>query len=888
MRAVKPVRLCMLTRTLELGRQPHLIVSVIAMTPFSGERQVLGEIPMWKLFEERAGGVIVDECHSKPAGEVLVFGNFHAPGGAPVPVSFVGVDVTRGDKQLVSKKVAVIGDRFWSASVPSNPTPLGTLPIGWQHAFGGPNFAQNPLGKGLKPEGDGPWALPNLEDPEHLVKSQGDKPKPACFGPLDLGSVARRELAGNYGGDYLTTRFPGPAADMDPRFFHMAPEDQRITGFFQGGETFTVHNMHPDKPLLQGKLTSLQGRAFIERKRPNGEVVFEEVPLRADTVVLFPEDEAIVTVFRGMVPVTEDDSSDVLALVIAGEDESLPRPASHYLSVLRARTDREHHGALVSLKDEDLMPQREAGWGAARMPEDDMMQMTKIEGIMERRTRKLLERQREEQRAAIAAMGLDPDDLLPPPDMEAPPPLDDFDAMIAYVDKLTAKAEADRKNAEERVAKISEQARASFAAAGMDWDAEVEKALKASAGPPKFRAEQELERMREQCQLARNADMPWEDVEAMIAEPAYFAALKQQEQLLLDGYRAGAAFKHSAERLSSEESRPLREQVLAAHAAKKKLENFDLTGADLSGLDLSGVELPGALMEAADLSGTRLDGADLTRAVLVRAKLTGASLVGAKLDEASLGDTTFDGVDLSKATLRKAWLVRARLEEASLVDADLGEAICFEARFGKVDLSGANLEAVALHKADLRGGRFVGTRFKKTQVIACDWSGCDLSRAQFERSTWVGSQLDGADLSGADMKETAWAQGVSAKGANFFEANLVRCSLRDSSLVGANFTRATLSVCDMGNVDLTDGTLYECDARGSMFIRANLTRVNARGGSFMEAILKNSQLAGADFSKANLFRAMLSRARGDDQTRFTGANLDFVLKEPLYKEPPRG
>jgi uncharacterized protein YjbI with pentapeptide repeats len=44
----------------------------------------------------------------------------------------------------------------------------------------------------------------------------------------------------------------------------------------------------------------------------------------------------------------------------------------------------------------------------------------------------------------------------------------------------------------------------------------------------------------------------------------------------------------------------------------------------------------------------------------------------------------------------------------------------------------------------------------------------------------------------------------------------------------------------------------------------------------MDALMSKAKMAGADFRAANLYRADLLRARGDDKTRFTGANVALV------------
>ena len=883
MRTVKPMRLGVLHRVIELGRKPNLIVTVFAATTAATGKELLPEAALWKLVEKNLGtGVILDEGYSKPAGEILIHGSFHAPTGKPEAVSFVGVDVTQDGKKIVDKRLAIVGRREWRSGVPTAPEPLETLKLDWAHAFGGDDHPTNPGGRGMKPkDSKAPWLLPQIEDPKHLVSAPSDRPRPAGFGPIDLGAVERRELAGDYGGDYVETRFPGPAANMDPRFFHTAREDQRITGFFRGGERISFVNMHPTDARVEAMAPPLRGRAFVERGVGSGLV---EVPLRVDTIIAFPAERMVIAVHRGVVPVDEDDASDVSCLVIAGEDPSMPRPVEHYTGVVARRTNRDKFSALWAIHDEDLMPQREAGWGAARLPEDEHTAMTKTENLLGTKMSGARQRMLEEKRADLVNMGLDPDLYLPiGPTPEPPPPTDDVEGVIAYIEKLVARQDDEKAKVTARGAALQERAREEAKRAGMDWDAVMAQTKRDASGPPKLRVKAIRESMEAQIQLARNAGMPASDLEAMLHDPAFLRVSAEQEKTLLDGYRATAHHRDAAERLDRAASEAVRHRFLEARSAGKRPDDLDGTGADLSSLDLSGMDLDGALLECADLTDTVLDRTNLANAVLTRAKLDRTRFVNANLEGANLGDTTFSDVDLSGAKLKKAWLAKSRVEKASFARADLTEAFLLEASFGAVDFSGAILANVAFYKLDLTKARFARATLKKAQFVECDLSHADFTEAVLDGAVWLKTRAEAACLAGASMKQSAWPAEVTAPRIDLTGAHIERACFRGANLQRADFTRAALIQCDLGNADLTEAKLVETNAKGTMFIRANLTRASARGASFVEAILSNATLAGADFSKANLFRAILSRARGDDATRFTGANLETVLHEPRYE-----
>jgi len=124
---------------------------------------------------------------------------------------------------------------------------------------------------------------------------------------------------------------------------------------------------------------------------------------------------------------------------------------------------------------------------------------------------------------------------------------------------------------------------------------------------------------------------------------------------------------------------------------KKKLLEFNLSGADLSGADLSDANLSGANLRRANLSGADLSGADLSGADLSDADLSDADLSGADLSDANLRRANLSGADLSDANLSGANLSGADLSGADLSDADLSDADLSGADLSDANLSGANL-----------------------------------------------------------------------------------------------------------------------------------------------------------------------------------------------------
>src|SRR6185312_8236861 len=285
MKVIKPVKLPILTRNVERARKPELHIAAMLGFPLDTPRALLDEMSFWSTVADALGASgVVDEGFAKARGELLVAGSFFAPGGLPLPASYVRAKVGAADKRL-----AVIGDRLWRDHAATEPEPMASMPIDWAHAFGGPRFNRNPYGKGTEPLVTGGRAilLPNVEHYGALLRSPADRPEPAGFLLMDVTFAQRRARAGTYDQRWLDEHFPGLAPDAAPTFFNVAPEDQWIDGFFRGDEAFLVENMHPERPRIEGRLPGLVARCFVTQRTEEGEGFFE-IPLRWATVWLFP------------------------------------------------------------------------------------------------------------------------------------------------------------------------------------------------------------------------------------------------------------------------------------------------------------------------------------------------------------------------------------------------------------------------------------------------------------------------------------------------------------------------------------------------------------------------------------------------------------------------
>lgn len=239
----------------------------------------------------------------KERTDVTVVGHAHPAGGvgeaALVRVRFGEAQPGRG----FDRRIAVFGDRRWERSLlgaaPSAPAPFRRMPLVYERAFGGPGYAANPVGVGC---GAAPEQLPNLENPERLIRSREDRPEPACMAPI-RGAWLRRELAS-------ATELP---ASFDWRGFQQAPLGQQLAAV-TGDEPFSCEAMHPAHPRLGGWLPGKRARVLAQKRG-----AMDELDMRIDTVHFDLDALRVTLVWRGRLPLADARASDVIRLIVSVE-----------------------------------------------------------------------------------------------------------------------------------------------------------------------------------------------------------------------------------------------------------------------------------------------------------------------------------------------------------------------------------------------------------------------------------------------------------------------------------------------------------------------------------------------------------------------------------------
>jgi hypothetical protein len=251
-------------------------------------------------------------CLRKPRCDVLLLGTAYAPEGRPANRVRVGLKI--GDW---SKAFDVVGDRIWvqrgATLGPSGAQPFTTMPITYDHAFGGvddtnpeqPDACKtNPIGQGYGLVRSGARLLgrklPNTEDPLDPVMVPWGGYRPMSFGPVGRGWEPRVGYAGTYDQSWLDNVFPFLPDDFDIRHFQAAQGDQQI-GPPRGGEAVALYNLTPvggtrfRLPALEMPVTYLPRRGDKEQSRT-----------AADTIVVEPDSGRILLTSRTSRPLVHD------------------------------------------------------------------------------------------------------------------------------------------------------------------------------------------------------------------------------------------------------------------------------------------------------------------------------------------------------------------------------------------------------------------------------------------------------------------------------------------------------------------------------------------------------------------------------------------------------
>ncbi len=863
---IKPRTLGLMTKTERQGVGASLIVSayglfnLAAPDPFRFE----DEQALWTIAaKELPPGAVFDIGMPKPVAEVLVGGYAAAAGREAVSRMGLSFEVAGLRKSLL-----VTGDRTWrlagTTAAATEPVPFVQMPLSPARCFGGEGHASNPVGAGFRARerllAREAVALPNIEIPEQAVRSFTDTPEPARFGPMAVDAKERLRYAGTYDAAWLATRAPALAADVDPRLFLFAPEEQRLPRHLGGSERYRLQGFSAEHPVIEAALPGFRVRCFVGWTDPAKPVT--EVSLRIDTLWLFAGAGRGVLIHRGALSVEDFEAADVADVMVAYEALDAPLPLSHYLHVRQLRTDREQ-GYKYALADHQLAPARSRelndARSAARRARDAAKREKRAENLAWIRGRQLAE------------SGLPPALWPPPPSVgpdepELPVPLpEEIAAGEIDLAELLDALEAVHREAETRVA---------------DERAESEPRLRALAALKDEQADPAaIDRLFEtldQPQLPGELDAAF----ARLPDPSSLpSAARERADLVatLEGAKDWRQSMLAAARPSVDEGA----QLALARARFLGLPEGSPFAGMRVGLDELSIPKGSDWEHLAQATGTEPPAGDPLAMILDR-------LDGAPALPEGTAATVKSGLAEIDAALRHSYpnldappggamaalssLVQS-LGPAQDPHATPAEALA-QARADMASLSADLAKSLAAaEKASLKASTAMRhaspmpTRPEEplTPAVARSFGELILTEARnglsLAERDLAGADLSGADLSGWDLSG-AFLENVRLDGAILAGARLTGATLCGASLVGTDFSGCDLGSANLAAVDATrarfagarliDASVAEARFPQAIFDEAELRDLTAMGVAFEGASFRGARVAGCILTRCAL------------------------------------
>ena len=636
------------------------------------------------------------------------------------------------------------------------------MPLTWERALGGPGHAPNPVGIGVGGSirnGRSVALLPNLEDPQRLIQSAGDRPPPACPGPIARTWAERMKRAGTYDGAWLATHYPGLPQDIDWEYFNAAPADQRIEGYWRGDEEIVLVNLVAGEPSLRCHLPGIRPRAFLTPAGSDDPLsqLWEITPLRLDTIVVDGDARTITALWRGVLDVGSESLAEMGSLSVLHEEPGQTRSLDECREVFREAEERAkaEEAALKgvappSAEDADAplfktMMGADLKWAhldqamtveASQTPNEVMAQLAK----------------------ALKAKGveLDPESVLARA-AQAPagavPPREIDEAELRAIEERVLGEERERLRGEalELRDRVRRAIHEGESCAGWDLSGVDLSRLRLSGGD------------------FRRARFTRANLAGTIFGDTVFDEAVFEEAELSDSQFEGASFRQAQLHFC---------RVERAHFGDANLDGATITECLMREVRFSRTfarraEIASCILEGATFDDSVFDGADFSQSTL-----DGALFARTKLADAWLND----GVQARRVRMRRCEIDKLRASGAKLAGSTFAACIANRARFGESDCQGVDFSFSELDRASFAGADLQGAKLM----------GCRLRRARFD-----GARLDGASLIRSDLFEArlegASAQKADLRGANLHAAEVFRANLKDAELELANLAATRLA-----------------------------------------------------------------------------------------------
>ena len=657
--------------------------------------------------DEATGSVFYesDFAYAKTATDCYLVG--HCCGERPARVR--RVDFKIGDHM---KSLAVFGERVWTGSnAISEPEPFDAIPLKYEYALGGAGYKQNPVGKGATDLQQQGYRLPNIEYADQLMQSPQSRPPVAGFGALNRGWLARTTRLGTYTSRYAKERWPWFPEDFDWSYFNAAPADQQIKPYLNGNEPLFVTSMHRQHEVFESRLPGLRARIFVSTAPQPDPAYFTEVNTNLDTVWINMDDLTLRQVWRGWLPVSDNEYPELKHCFVYAEPTTINTP----LNVVYER----FQACWQAIQDEPDEPEQES---ATRLTDAEQKAL---------RDKEIAEA-RQAMRAHLVGLGIDPKD----------------------VDEAMAKAiaEEDARNAESEQTKVwtrdlfllALEKRRDFSGedlTGVDFSELTLQGVKfceTDLTGSRFSRSQLTA-----CDFSRSIISKSDFQGARITRTSFAGS-----DLFKANFSGGVLEEVTFDGCFADEAVLTQVQAVALSCVE----------ASISKAQLQGMSAPGCDFSATDFSYSDLSGADFHQATLAEASIEGCIAHEINLMLAQAPELrASEGLQAEGANFCQLVAPKSIWEQANLSGSNFTYAQMPGSNLNKVVLKGADISA-----GDFKGGKFMGADLSNTKAVMINLFEGTFEKAQLVHTDLRGSNLYGVEFLDADIRQCLFESAILA------------------------------------------------------------------------------------------------------------------------------
>ena len=808
-------------------------VGGVGFFQLAGGDQFLPEADGWKTISPLLDDeTILDMGFAKPCAEWLLAGSAHAECGKPVTQMQVSVALGK-----CKKVINVVGDRRWNGGVLSSPTqpqPFERMPLNFRHAYGGIDYPENPLGKGLinkKNKEKQDYELANLYLAAESIKANKKDRTPVCFAPLAVSLPQRMKYQGSYDEQWLANVHPGFPHDTDLTFFNAASLDQQFDGMISPGEAYELKGMHPKKNIIKGQLPCFSVRAFVsktESKKDN----FIEIDTDIDTVWFFPELEIGVMIYRGSIDVIDSDGLDIKTLMLAYENvDDVPRTKEHYKKMMQQRSEKKT-ASVHSMFEAPLKPiksEKEKQAIQQLIELDKLAHKAKQEQRLVQlvNAKKITEQQKQQALAAFEK------NIVPMPKSLVASGDYDVSKQLTELEKITNSAETDVKN------KI-DQAQ-----------------IQIQPQPMAIESESKLyQRVFNPIFVSAVGQTPDKE-----ESPEYLTVKSQRKARQSSPACVGGAYVRSEKNANT-----IRQWVLEMLANGVSLAGRDLAGADLSNIDFSHQDLTDVMFERANLSDCFFKSACLNGAVFTKANLTKAVFGGASLVNANLSGLDCSTVSFVKANLTGVNVTLSVFKNCDFSDARLDKLHAIETYF-----SHSKFENIQCEKAVFMQVNLTEAKFTCASVIACQFVQCNLEHSSWQganiyRTIFLDAKASWASFSQVKANKVQLGNVGEYKNTDFSDGHWQGCGFRSLNFLSAKLTGSIFESCDFGETSFENTNVSKSVFKSCVLMLACFNKSLCQHTLFALSSLKKTHFKKTDLNESIFQCSDLSEAIFDDCT----------------------